>query len=87
MSRISCRSLIVLAALTVTASAHARTHHPGAPLAPGSHASAKGSAQTDMRAQCVEMARARWGTNSQDMQTPRDYAYHACMYDHGMPNP
>jgi len=79
MSRTACCSLAILAALTLSSGAHARTHH--------SHASAAGNSQTDMRTQCVEMARARWGTNSQDMQTPRDYAYRACMYDHGMANP
>jgi hypothetical protein len=85
MSRTSCYSLAILAALTLSSGAHARTDHHGASVAPGARASA--ASQTDMRAQCGEMARTRWGTNSQDMQTPRDFAFRACMFDHGVSNP
>lgn len=86
MSRSACYSLALLAALTVSSGAYARTHHDS-PLHPGAHASAAGTSQADIRQQCAEEARARWGTNSQDMQTPRDFAYRNCMFDRGMRNP
>jgi len=82
MSRFSGYALAVVAALTVSTGAYARTHHA---VTPGARASAAG--EMDMRKQCYDEARSKWGTNSQDMQTPRDYLYRACMYDHGMHNP
>lgn len=87
MSPISRYSLIVLAALTVPAGAHVRAHHNAPSVSPDARASAMPTSEMDMYRQCEEMARLRWGTNSQDMQTPRDFAYRACMYDHGMRNP
>jgi hypothetical protein len=84
MSR-TCYSLVLLMALTVSAGAYARGDHKSLPLQPGARASAAGTSETYL--QCEEMARGRWGTNSQDMQTPRDFAYRACMFDHGMRNP
>lgn len=86
MSRSAYYSFALLAALTVSSGAYARTHHDN-PLQPGAHASAAGTSQADIRQQCADEARARWGTNSQDMQTPRDFAYRSCMFDHGMRNP
>ena len=77
MSRVSCGALALIAALTLSSGADARTH-------PGARAAAS---NMDMRKQCYEEARSHWGTNSQDMQTPRDFLYRACMYDHGMRNP
>jgi hypothetical protein len=81
-------NLIVAAAVTLTVSsdAYARSHHNDPSSQPGA-ASAAGASQTDIRQQCSEAARARWGTNSQDMQTPRDFAYSTCMFDHGVRNP
>jgi hypothetical protein len=87
MSRFSYCALALAAALTMSSGAYARTHHPhGSTVTPGAHASAATS-EADIRQQCVEQARARWGTNSQDMQTPRDFAYRNCMFDHGVRNP
>jgi len=87
MSRSSHFALALLAALTVSSGAYARTTHHSTSFQPGAHASVAGTSQADVRQQCVEQARARWGTNSQDMQTPRDFAYRTCMYDHGVQNP
>ena len=87
MSRASCCSLLILAALAVPAGAHARARHDTPPIQPDARASATPASRADMYRQCEEMARLRWGTNSQDMQTPRDFTYHACMFDHGMRNP
>ena len=71
MSQTSCCSLVLLAALTVSSGAYARAHHNSQPLQPGARASAAGTSEAYQ--QCEEMARGRWGTNSQDMQTPRDF--------------
>jgi hypothetical protein len=81
-------NLIMAAAvtLTVSSSAYARSHHNSPSFQPGARASAAAS-ETDTRLQCSEEARARWGTNSQDMQTPRDFAYRSCMFDHGVRTP
>ena len=87
MSRFSCYSLALVAALTVSSGAYARANHHSASFQPGARASAAGTSETDIRQQCVEQARARWGTNSQDMQTPRDFAYRTCLFDHGVRNP
>ena len=87
MSRTSCYSLVMLAALTVPFGAYARTHHNSHSFQPGARASAAGTSEAGIYQQCEEEARGRWGTNGQDMQTPRDFAYRACMFDHGMRNP
>ena len=87
MTRSSCYSLALLAALTVSSGAYARVHHNSASLQTGASASAAGTSETDIRQHCSDEARARWGTNSQDMQTPRDFAYRSCMFDHGVRNP
>ena len=83
MSRFSCSALAILAALAVSSGAQARTHH----ATPDAHASAAGASDMKARQQCNDMARSHWGTNSQDMQTPREHEYQACMFDHGMRNP
>jgi hypothetical protein len=57
----------------------------GNDLQPGARASAAGA--SDIRQQCSAEARTRWGTNSQDLQTPRDFAYRTCMFDHGVRDP
>jgi hypothetical protein len=85
MSRTSRYSLVILAALTVSSAAHARADHNSQSSQPGARASAAGTSEAYL--QCEEMARGRWGTNSQDMQTPRDFTYRACMFDHGVRNP
>ena len=87
MSRTSCYPLVLLAALTVSSGAHARTHHDSQSSHPGAHASAARTSQADVYRQCEAEARGRWGTNSTDMQTPRDFAYRACMFDHGVHAP
>jgi hypothetical protein len=86
-SRGSCYSLFIFAALITSCDAHGRIHHSRLSIQPGAHASAAATSETVAYRQCEEMARLRWGTNSQDMQTPRDFTYHACMFDHGMRNP
>ena len=53
----------------------------------GAHASVKRESDMDIRKQCYAEARDRWGTNSQDMQTPRDFAYRSCAFEHGVRNP
>jgi len=80
MSRLSSFTLALIAALTLSSGADARTH-------PGARAAATAPSNMDMRKQCYEEARSHWGTNSQDMQTPREFLDRACMYDHGMHNP
>jgi hypothetical protein len=51
-------------------------------------AGARNSASdADVLKQCNEEAMRHWGTNSQDMQTPRDFMYRACAFDHGVRNP
>ena len=86
MTRSSCYSLALLAALTVSSGAYARVHHNSA--SPGASASAAGTSETDIiYRECEAVARGRWGTNGQEMQTPRDFAYRACMFDHGVRNP
>ena len=87
MTPTSRYSLIVLAALSVPAGAHVRAHHDTPSVPPDAHASAMPAAKVEMYKQCEEMARLRWGTNGIDMQRPRDFLYHSCMYDHGMRNP
>ena len=87
MSRFSYCSLALLAALTVSSGAYARAAHSNQTFPPGVRASVTGTSEADIQRQWSEQARARWGTNSQDMQTPRDFAYRACMYDHGVSNP
>ena len=87
MSRFSFYSLALLAALTVTSSAYARVNHNSPSIQPGAHASAVGTSETDIRKQCAEEARARWGTTNQDMQRNRDFAASTCMFDRGVRNP
>lgn len=82
MSRFSFYSLALFAALTMTSGAYARTNHP---VQPGAHASV--ASQEDIRKQCAEEARARWGTSNQDMQKNRDMAATSCMVQHGIQNP
>jgi hypothetical protein len=83
MTRFSCYSLALLAALTVTSGAYARTNH----IQPGAQASVAATSEADIRKQCAEEARARWGTSNQDMQKNRDMAASSCMYQHGVRNP
>jgi hypothetical protein len=87
MSRLSCYSLALLAALTVTSVAYARDNNNRPPIQPGAHASAVGTSETDIRQQCADEARARWGTTNQDMQRNRDFAASTCMVEHGVRNP
>jgi len=85
MSRSSYYALALLAALSVSSGAYARTTHHTT-IQPGAHASVA-SSEADVRKQCYDEARGHWGTNSQDMQTPRDFEYKSCMFDHGVRNP
>jgi hypothetical protein len=87
MSRFSVHSLALLAALTMTSGAYARVNHVSPSIQPGAHASVAGTSETDIRKQCADEARARWGTTNQDMQRNRDYAVSTCMFDHGVRNP
>ena len=87
MSRTSCYSLVILAAFAVSSGAYARVHPNSLSAQPGARASVAGGSQTALYLQCEEAARGRWGSNSQDMQTPRDFAYRACMFDHGVRTP
>ena len=89
MSRTSCYSLVILAALTASSGAHERAHRGDLSVQPDAHASATATAtsKAEIYRQCEEHARVRWGTNSQDMQMPRDFDYHACMFDRGVTNP
>jgi hypothetical protein len=87
MSRFSCASLALLAALTMTSGADARANHNSPSIQPGAHASAAGTSETDIRKQCAEEARARWGTTNQDMQKNRDFAASTCMFERGVRNP
>ena len=87
MSRFSCYSFALLAALTMTSAAYARVNHASPSIQPGAHASAAGTSETDIRKQCADEARARWGTNNQDMQRNRDLAASSCMFEHGVHNP
>jgi hypothetical protein len=84
MSRFSFYSLALLAALTMTSGADARTNHA---VQPGAHASVAATSEADIRKQCADEARARWGTNNQDMQRNRDMAASSCMFQHGIQNP
>jgi hypothetical protein len=86
MSRTSCYSLALLAALTMTSGAYARVNH-NSPSIQGAHASVGGTSETDIRKQCADEARARWGTTNQDMQRNRDMAASTCMFEHGVRNP
>ncbi len=62
-----------LASLTVSSGVHART--------------ANSASDMTVRKQCNEEALRAWGSNSQDMQTARDFLFRACAFDHGMRNP
>ena len=87
MSRFSCYSLALLAALTVSSGAYARANQNSPSIQPGARASAVGTSETDIRKQCAEEARARWGTTNQDMQKNRDFVASTCMVEHGVRNP
>lgn len=87
MSRFSFYALALVAGLAVSSGAYARVHDNSRSFQPGVRASAVGTSQADVRQQCNDEARARWGTNSQDMQKNRDFAFQACMFDHGVRNP
>jgi len=86
MSRFTISSLALLAALTMTSGAYARVNHVS-PSIQGAHASVVGTSETDIRRQCADEARARWGTTNQDMQRNRDFAATTCMVEHGIRNP
>ena len=87
MSRFSCSALALLAALTVTSGAYARVNHNSPSIQPGAHASVAGTSEADIRKQCADEARARWGTSNQDMQRNRDFAASTCMFERGVRNP
>jgi hypothetical protein len=76
-----------LAALTVAPGAYARVYHHGPSIQPGARASVVETSETDIRQRCAEEARARWGTNNQDMQKNRDFALWNCLFEHGVRNP
>ena len=92
MTRFSlCTALAAMTVLALASSADARTHHR-APAGQdrtaaftGAHNSVKD--ETSIREQCAGNAAKTWGTNNQDMQTNRDFAYRACMTEHGVRNP
>ena len=92
MSRLlCCAALAAFTAAIASSGAYAATHHHhAAPLA-GAHngpsAAHGGPSEMDMRKQCMEEARARYPSTSQDMQTNRDYAATTCMVEHGVHNP
>jgi hypothetical protein len=83
MTRASRNATIaLLASLTVSSAAYAATRHSASAPA-GAH---NGSSDMDIMKECAEQARQRWPGNGQDAQTPRDYAYRACAFDHGLHN-
>jgi hypothetical protein len=86
MSRFTCYSLALVAALTMTTGAYARVNHHNTSIQ-GAHASVAGTSETDIRKQCADQARARWGVTNQDMQKNRDMAATTCMFEHGVRNP
>jgi hypothetical protein len=81
MTRFTRYAVAAFLSLAVSSPALARN---GAAAPAGARNSAS---DTDVLKQCNEEAMRHWGTNSQDMQTPRDYLYRACAFDHGMRNP
>jgi hypothetical protein len=83
MTRLTRYAAAALLSLTVSSPALARTGDGAAALA-GAH---NGASDADVMKRCNEEAERRWGTNSQDMQTPRDFAFRACTFDHGMRSP
>ena len=87
MSRFTFSSLALLAALTMTSGAYAAQVNHNSPSIQGAHASVVGTSETDIRKQCADEARARWGTTNQDMQRNRDFAATTCMVEHGIRNP
>ena len=83
MTRLTRCAVVAFLSLAVSSPALARTGNSAA--AP---AGARNSASdADVLKQCNEEATRHWGTNSQDMQTPRDFMYRACAFDHGVRNP
>jgi hypothetical protein len=87
MSRFSCSALALLAALTVSSGAYARAYHNSPSIQPGARASAAATSEADVRKQCADEARARWGVTNQDMQKNRDFAATTCMFERGVRNP
>jgi hypothetical protein len=96
ISLLTTTVLIVGATSAMAYQRHVAHHAPrvvtsvagaAASIQPGARASAVDDSQTEIRKQCAEEARARWGTNSQDMQRNRDFAASTCMFDHGVRNP
>jgi hypothetical protein len=83
MTRFTRYAVAAFLSLAVSSPALARTGN-GVAAPVGARNSAS---DTDVLKQCNEEAMRHWGTNSQDMQTPRDYLYRACAFDHGMRNP
>ncbi len=87
MSHFSSSALAAVAALAFFAAAPAGASQLNARVPAGAHASVARTSETDIRKQCAEEARARWGVTNQDMQRNRDYAASTCMVDHGIRNP
>jgi hypothetical protein len=85
MSRLSrYAALAAFTAVIASSGAYAGTRHNGASPFAAAHNSVS---DTDIRTQCYEVARLRWPSTSQDMQTNRDFAYRTCAFDHGVRNP
>jgi hypothetical protein len=85
MSRLSyCAALAILTAVIASSAANARTKHNSADSFAGAH---NGPSEMDIRKECYEVARLRWPSLNQEMQTNRDFAYRACAFDRGVRNP
>src|SRR5262249_15802518 len=76
MSRSSCYSLALLAALTVTSGAYPGANHNHPSIQPGAHASVAGTSETDIRKQCAEEARALGHHQSGYAEEPRLRRHH-----------
>jgi hypothetical protein len=86
MSRFTCYSLALVAALAMSSAVDARVNH-ASPSIQGARASVAGTSEMDIRKQCADEARARWGTTNQDNQKNRDFAATTCMFERGVRNP
>jgi hypothetical protein len=85
MSRRSLYAALAVVTTIVLASvASAQTNHRNTSAFAGAH---NGTSDMDTRKQCYAMARERWPSTNQDMQTNRDFAYRTCAFDHGVRNP
>jgi hypothetical protein len=85
MSRMSgFAALALMMAVIAPSGADARVNHNGAAAPADAHNSAS---EMDIRKQCYEVARQRWPSSNQEMQTNRDFAYRTCAFDHGVHNP